>query len=68
MILNLYHIQYEMFYKDELFQNYLYEETIKAENEDSAAEKLIEKVYAEEIGVVELYIYNINCLTCNSEE
>ena len=67
MILNLYHVQYALSYKDDP-EMYFYEEAIKATNSDDAFEKLIKKVYEEEANVTDLDVFFINCVEYDIEE
>ena len=47
---------------------YFYEEAVKAINSDDAFEKLIKKVYEEEINVTDLDVFFINCVEYDIEE
>ena len=67
MILNLYYVQYALSYKDDQ-EMYFYEEAVKAINSDDAFEKLIKKVYEEEINVTDLDVFFINCVEYDIEE
>lgn len=67
MILNLYHVQYALSYKDDP-EMHFYEEAIKAINPDDAFEKVIKKVYEEEANVTDLDVFFINCVEYNIEE
>lgn len=67
MILNLYHVQYALSYKDDS-EMYFYEEAIKAINSDDAFEKLIIKVYEEEANITDIDVFFINCVEYNIEE
>ena len=67
MILNLYHVQYALSYKDDPEMS-SYEEAVKAINSDDAFEKLIKKVYEEEINVTDLDVFFINCVEYDIEE
>ena len=67
MILYLYHVQYALSYKDDP-EMYFYEESIKATNSDDAFERLIKKVYEEEINVTDIDVFFINCVEYDIEE
>ena len=67
MSLNLYHVQYELSYKDDP-EMYFYGEAIKATNSDDAFERLIKKVYEEEINVTDIDVFFINCVEYDIEE
>ena len=67
MILNLYYVQYALSYKDDP-EMYFYEEVIKATNSDDAFERLIKKVYEEEINVTDIDVFFINCVEYDIEE
>ena len=67
MILNLYHVQYALSYKDDP-EMYFYEKAIKATNSDDVFERLIKKVYEEEANVTDLDVFFINCVEYDIEE
>ena len=67
MVLNLYHVQYALSYKDDP-EMYFYEEAIKATNPDDAFERLIKKVYEEEANVTDIDVFFINCVEYDIEE
>ena len=67
MSLNLYHAQYALSYKDDP-EMYFYEEAIEATNSDDAFERLIKKVYEEEINVTDIDVFFINCVEYDIEE